>query len=316
MESLVHVIWITGAASVVFAWSRMGLFGGPSQDELDAVIAERDALQKKLDRGDIRVDEQKKKVAKLQAELEAAAAETKEVRRRAQEQRDECRKLQRQVELVEAKIQKTPAEQVQREALLKGLQEEVPGLKARIAKADAEIEEARQQIGSLERDKERLEKAVEAAKAEAGPAPAPPVEGASAPKLSPEGPPTGSEDAPPPPANDGLKVKVRELKEALRIKEGLLRKVRQQAEHNRRAYMITQLQMDLVHDEIYELKHGKPRRDTERSRQQRPPAEAVVEPESGSETPPAVELEPESVPEAPPTIEPPPMPESPLEDTK
>ena len=43
--------------------------------------------------------------------------------------------------------------------------------------------------------------------------------------------------------------------------------------------MITQLQMDLVHDEIYELRHGKPRRDTERSRSQRPAVAAPAAPE-------------------------------------
>jgi len=252
MESLIHVTWIAGAASLVFAWCRMGLFGGPSQEELDAIAAERDELKKRLARGDVRVDEQKKKVAKLQAELEQAMDDTKEVRRRAAEHRDECRKLQRRLEEIEARVDSAPAEVQRREELLKGLKEEVRGLKERSSRLAADLEEARQQAGSLERDKARLEAAAERAAAAVEPG----LDAVSDPPAS----------AP----DDGLKVKLRELKETLRIKDGLLRKIRRQAEHNRRAYVITQLQLDLAHDEVYELKHGKPRRDTERSRRQRP----------------------------------------------
>ncbi|MFH1530094.1 MAG: hypothetical protein ABIK09_05085 [Pseudomonadota bacterium] len=279
MEGLIHVLWIAGAASMAFTWSRMGLFGGPSREELDAVAAERDELKKKLERAEVRVEEQKKKVGRLQTELEEAAAETKEVRRRAAEHRDECRKLQRQLEQTEARIQRAPAELQARLDLLAGLQEEVGGLRARGAQLAADLEEARQQVSSLERDRERLKRALEAEteRAAAVGAEAPPTAGVGA-----EAPPAAGVGA----LDDGLKAKLRELKESLRIKEGLLHKIRAQAEHNRRAYVITQLQLELAHDEVYELKHGKPRRDTERSRRQRPAA--FIDPES------VIELEPES----------------------
>ena len=319
MESLVHIIWIVGAASTVFAWSRMGLFGGPSQEELDAVRGERDELKKKLDRADVRVDEQKKKVVKLQADLEEAAGETKEVRRRAAEQRDECRKLQRQLEQLEARILQAPVVQQEREEQRVALKEEVQTLGARSAQLTADLEEARQQVGSLERDKARLEKAVEAANERA--AAAQTVGGPSGPTERAASEPPVRAEAPP---SDALKAKLRELKEALRIKDGLLRKLRTQAEHNRRAYVITQLQLELSLDEVYELKHGRPRRDTERSRQQRPPEPLPEVPDVGAEAPPTVELPevpdvgaeipltadlpevPEVGAEAPPTVESPP----------
>ena len=317
MDSVVHIAMITGVASLAFAWFRMGLFGGPSQEDLDAVKADRDELKKKADRADVRVDEQKKKVTRLQQDLEKAAAETKDVRRRAAEHRDECRKLQRQLEAVETQIRNAPGDAERREELISSLKGEVAGLKLRDAQLSADLEEARQQAAALERDKARLERAVEAAKEEpvGGPSTgrnrgvdAPPTTGSS-----PTAEPT------PPPANDGLEARLRELKDTLRVKDGLLRKIRTQAEHNRRAYVITQLQLDLVHDELYELRHGHPRRDTEKSRQQRPPVPADAEPEMSDEhdssREPATWAEPESGPDAfGPTVELEPDPES--QDTK
>jgi len=292
MESLVHVILIVGASTIAFAWSRMGFFGGPSQEDLDAVNAELDELKKKLARGDVRVDEQKKKVVKLQAELEQAAVETKDVRRRATRHRDECRKFQRQLEQVEARTLQAPVEEQAREELLAGLKEEVSALKARNAGLAADVEEARQQVGAAERDNARLEKDAAAAAAAEEARRSKRDDPSREPATRDPADPVGAGKPLPQAAarDDGLRAKLRELKETLRIKDGLLRKLRSQAEHNRRAFVITQLQLDLAHDEVYLLRHGKRRRDTERSRQQVPvaaepePSRELVEPEPESAT--------------------------------
>jgi len=320
MESLVHVVWIVGAVAFVFSWSRMGFFGGPSQEDLDAINAELGELKKKLARADVRVDEQKKKVVKLQAELEQAAVETKDVRHRATQHRDECRKFQRQLDQVEARTLQAPVEEKAREELLAGLKEEVSALKQRNAGLASDVEEARQQVGALERDKARLEKDAAAAEEERearrtkGDDPSrDQARRAQEATVEPAG--AGRQAAA---RDEGLRAKLNELKETLRFKDGLLRKLRNQAEHNRRAFVITQLQLDLAQDEAYLLRHGKRRRDTELSRRQVPvaaepePSRELVEPEPESATddpsrePATVDSpEPEEIgAEAPPTSEP------------
>lgn len=56
-------------------------------------------------------------------------------------------------------------------------------------------------------------------------------------------------------AVDRLQGRVRSLKEAVVEREYNLRKMTRRNEHNHRAYIITQLQLDLVSDEIYVLTH-------------------------------------------------------------
>ena len=54
-----------------------------------------------------------------------------------------------------------------------------------------------------------------------------------------------------------LVEKLRQMKQAVVEREHKLRKITRRAEHNHRAYIITQLQLDLVSDENYVLRHGK-----------------------------------------------------------
>ena len=55
-----------------------------------------------------------------------------------------------------------------------------------------------------------------------------------------------------------LEARVKSLKKGLIEREAALRAVRRKNEHNRRAYIITQLQLDLAQDEVYVLTHGTP----------------------------------------------------------
>ena len=58
--------------------------------------------------------------------------------------------------------------------------------------------------------------------------------------------------------NEGrLLRRVGQLKQAVVEREAKLRQVTRKCEHNHRAYIITQLQLDLLSDEIYVFRHGK-----------------------------------------------------------
>ena len=55
-----------------------------------------------------------------------------------------------------------------------------------------------------------------------------------------------------------MEARVKRYKQSLVASESELRALRRRSEHNRRAYIITQLQLDLASDEIYVLTHGEP----------------------------------------------------------
>lgn len=84
-----------------------------------------------------------------------------------------------------------------------------------------------------------------------------------------------------------LSKSMERMRKGVLEREAELRKLRRKNEHNRRAYIITQLQLDLAQDELYTLKHGEPPKykmaDKAAKRQALRPSAENIRPEPGAE---------------------------------
>lgn len=74
--------------------------------------------------------------------------------------------------------------------------------------------------------------------------------------------------------------RVDRYKQALVARESELRDLRRRNEHNRRAYIITQLQLDLANDELYVMQHGEPPPYKQADKQQKRAALRPEQPET------------------------------------
>jgi chromosome segregation ATPase len=222
----------------------VGLFGNRERDEvkgrLDSAEAELAKVRKEMERERAR-SEEARKVAKAATDgldaLKAKLAETEAARDRAVELKAKAEQMGHWLE--------DRYNQAMAAAGTAGKAREDDASKA--TEAIAEAARLRSEAERLRSDVDRLRLELDAARRERAeaprprPAPEPVREGA----VSEEGPRLKA-------AIDNLHRRLAEAEEHLQV---TLRK----AEHNRRAYLVTQMQLDLAEDKLYLLTTGKPR---------------------------------------------------------
>jgi hypothetical protein len=261
----------------------MPFFGKALKEELEVLSREKAELKAAAERFEKRLLEKDKKLQKLRECLETAENEAETERRKARGQRGDGRKVQeleqdfhRKEELLERRLA------VASEAL-KEVQAELLEQKQKVAKMGEEVAIANADTAAA---KSAL------ARAEAKPAPVAPAPIAAAPATEPA-------TAPAPGLTEEiatLRQAVAKLKKDLKIRSHGEKTIKRKLEHNRRAYMVTMMQLDLANDELCLIKTGKPRRQTALVRSQIPGAV----PEPTDEEPETVE---ELLEELPPEVE-------------
>lgn len=252
--------------------------------EIEELKKANEALAVEVERGAKRLDEQKKKSEAVTGRIAELEDKVQEAKEKSRKQSDECRKLERMLDATKDAEKQKEWEFRQRDETIARLQQEWSAQKARLADVDTQIAALRKEINEKEtsvqrlqveltREKERKERVREE--------PAPRVQQRF----------TADDD----PAK--TQAYIGKLKAQVFEKEGLARRLSKMVEHNRRAYIITRLQLDLALDELHLVKTGSARRDTAQSRGQRPPApEETYNPDSEVES---MVLEAESVSAAP-----------------
>jgi hypothetical protein len=240
-------------AAVLLATAYLPFFNRGLKDDLDSLEKEKNDLLVRQERFEVRLGEKDKKLEKLQARIEKLDKDLATERQGAKGNRKAAQKLK----TVESDFENRESRLVRRseeaEAVLKEVQEDLLRHKQRGAELAADLK-------ATESERDRLqEKLLVVPKAEpVKPVPEPvvKVDNSEAEGLANE--------------NRDLKRTIRNLRKEMAGIERQMKTVRRKNEHNRRAYMITLLQLDLAQDELCMLKTGKPRRQTALSRQQVP----------------------------------------------
>jgi hypothetical protein len=161
-----------------------------------------------------------------------------------------------------------------REQRVQQLQEELQGLRSEHTKQSEQIKDMSRELNRLRIAREEHRAELEETRKAAAEAPRPIATTVADSAPAAPAPELASEPAGERPARnvaneerevdrarksiERLEAANHRLKQAVVERESALRRLGQKAEHNRRAYVITQLQLDLVNDEVYTLKHGHP----------------------------------------------------------
>jgi len=230
--------------------------------ELEELEKKYGKAKAKIERFEVRFDEQKKKIDKFSRQLDSNKKEIDELKIRNRRYKDETKKVTRAGREFLDRKQTLTADADSKEAALKEVQAELLDVRQKNATLAGEVRDHKERCTGLERELETARAAAQKAPAEKAPPPPPR-----------EQPPRDVE-APP---DEGLQKRVRELQKSLKARETELKVLRRKQEHNRRAYLVTMMQLDLAQDELYMLKTGKPRRDTQKARRQVPEGEPATE---------------------------------------
>jgi len=178
--------------------------------------------------------EQHERLREALADREAALAQA----------RKECEDLATRLAEADAQVARLRESLAQSERMVSWVSEKESQARTEADAARREVEALTKRLQAMEAEGTRLRSALEEAnraarrKTEPEPAPQPAV---------------------PPDDLNRLHDQIAGLRRALAEKEERLKLALRKAEHNRRAYLITQMQLDLAEDRIYLLTHGKPR---------------------------------------------------------
>jgi chromosome segregation ATPase len=234
------------------------IFNRGLKEELENLSKEKADLLARLERMELRLDEKDRKLQKVTQQLDEVRKEADEHRERGKQLKEEARKARRLEQEVQDKEGSIAQAVEARDRILKQVQEELHGFKQK----GAEMAEQLRQV--KEENRQLQAKLVEAQKA---PPPPPPPRERPAP--DPERPPRV--DPREAAERERLRSEVSELRKAAAATEFQMRLLRRKVEHNRRAYTVTMLQLDLAQDELCLLKTGRVRRETRLAREQVPP---------------------------------------------
>ncbi len=270
MENLHMIVALCGGVAASLALV-LPFFNRELKDELAALGRQKAELEAAAERFEKRLQEKDNKLQKLREALEAAEKDAEEERRKGRGPRGDGRKVQdlerdfnRKEELLERRL-------ADASSALTEVQAELLEQKQKVAKMGEELAFA---SAAAAQAKAALEKAL------ATPPPPPPMP-AAATAPAPEIAPAPNADA----ENElaSLREAMQKLTKELKIRSHGEKTIKRKLEHNRRAYMVTMLQLDLANDELCLIKTGKPRRQTARANQQVPgsvPGTEVDEPET------------------------------------
>ena len=218
----------------------MNLFGKKAQKELerarDEAVARLAGLTAEVEELRARIEEERAARAKVEAraeELEAEIEAAMSARGKAEDARE---KAERMTRWLEQKLEKATRE-------AEAGAREAESLRARVAELESELERERDRTDAEEVKHEARDTAGAGGTAGAGDTAAAEPKDA---RLDPDELERLRAE------NERLRRRSAELNERLKV---ALRK----AEHNRRAYLVTQMQLDLAEDRIHLLTKGKPR---------------------------------------------------------
>lgn len=215
-------------------------------NEIDKQLTESRREAKKL--GD-KLDDQSQKYAQKAQEASTSGSKAKDTKQRVAQLSEE--------------LSSVKTEQQKGEDRIKELAHDLKRVRMDREKLRQEIDAARQRLTELGQSQAELEalKAKASAHEAAAAAPAPVAAPAAEPqvievvKADPRIERELDQTRRDAERLDGM---VRRLKRAVVEREVELRQLRKKNEDNRRAYIITQLQLDLLNDELYVIKHGHP----------------------------------------------------------
>lgn len=192
---------------------------------------------------------------KAQREKEAAAASLEEKQRKLESQNkarieaeEEVENLRTRLTGLEQERDRVKESQSRSEQMVRWLEEREAGRDEAVKQAQGACETAERKAADLASEVDRLRSERDEALRRPVPAPAP------APTPAPV-----REPEPSPEALPGQRDENERLRRDLAEKTERLRAALRKAEHNRRAYLVTQMQLDLAEDRIYLLTKGKPR---------------------------------------------------------
>ena len=226
--------------------------------ELEELEKKYRKAKAKLERFEVRFDEQKKKIDKFSRQLESNKKEIEELKGKNRRYKDETKKVTRAGREFLDREQELTTASDSKDSALKEVQAELLEVRQKNATLAGEAREQKERCQQLERELETTRAAAE--------------KRAAAQKATEPEPPKATPAGEEPRDDEGLQDRIRECQKSLKAKETELRVLRRKQEHNRRAYLVTMMQLDLAQDELYMLKTGKPRRDTQRARRQVPGA--------------------------------------------
>lgn len=191
-----------------------------------------EALREELEKTKAARDNSAKELQKKAILLEQTKAEVEDLKRRLHESEEQNRRLREALAQAEKMAIKLTDREAQIKAELEAVTRERDEATKKVLGLTDEIEKLRSALEEAKKASEQRSRAVEDGRRQA----------------------KGDKDevARLKADNEALRKKLAELNERLRV---ALRK----AEHNRRAWLVTQLQLDLAEDRIYVLTHGKPR---------------------------------------------------------
>jgi DNA repair exonuclease SbcCD ATPase subunit len=263
METL-HLVVALSAGMVGMLSFVLPIFNKGLKDELELLKKEKSDLEAAAERFEKRLQEKDKKLLKLRQELEGAQGDLEQERRNARSGKGDAKKIQEIEEGFRRKEHLLERRLNDGASVLKEIQEELLAQKQLVASSSEDLAAARAALEVAQKEvaalKTRLEAAVKAQ--EKAPPTASPVPPVAAKPVS--AAPVDEDEL------DHLRKQVKQLKKDLKSNKFSEATIKRKLEHNRRAYLVTMMQLDLAQDELCLLKTGKPRRQTTLARQQQP----------------------------------------------
>lgn len=270
MENLHLIVALCGGVAASLALA-LPIFNRGLKGELEILGREKAELEAAARRFEKRLQEKDKKLEKLRVALEAAERVAEEERRKGRLPRGDGRKVQdlerdfnRKEEILERRLAEAAN-------ALKEVQAELLEQKQKVAKMGEEVALANADTAQARAALEQAQAAPPAPPAMPSPTPEPALSAAAEPGSDVE-----AELA-------SLRQSVKKLTKDLKVNAHAEKSLKRKLEHNRRAYMVTMMQLDLANDELCLIKTGKPRRQTALANQQVPgsvPAPETEEPET------------------------------------
>ncbi|MBM4352632.1 MAG: hypothetical protein FJ109_02375 [Deltaproteobacteria bacterium] len=240
----------------------LSIFNRGLKEELEAALKERKELKDKLDRMEVRLEEKDKKIKKLGDQIETAQKDLQDEKNRCRQLKDDAGRT-RKVE--EESGRKEAAFQRQLETLnltLAGVQKELVDAKERAARSQEDAVRSTERVKQVEAQLVQTRQELQARDAAPPPPPPPPL---------PQEPARKPREEKEQPERD-FRAELRQVRKELFEKDLLLKSLRRKLEHNRRAYIITMMQLDLAQDELCLIKTGRIRRETQLAKAQVPAA--------------------------------------------
>lgn len=255
---ILHLVVALGALALGLRSAALPIFNRALKDELDALKKDKEALEQAASRFDKRLQEKDKKLDKLRAELDTAKGDLDRERKQARGSKGESRKNPELEAAYRRKEQQFERRLAESANVLKEIQQELLEHKERSAAIAEELAGAKTANDTLSKQVDSLSKVAQA------------VPKNEPPKPEPEPEPRPASTAVDEDETAELRKQLKKARKDLKAYKFSEATLKRKLEHNRRAYMVTMMQLDLAQDELCLLKTGKPRRQTALAQQQQP----------------------------------------------